>query len=201
MWHFYWRLIKRTPVLLWHALTGLDKITGALVLALGAVGVSAWQQLLPWWSPFVAFGVILLYGFLRENYEEYRAIERERDKLRDEKETEDQRAALKEVLAEAMREGQKLLRSSPSVEQAQEWVTKIRNLLLLAFLDTGEAELFLSDDGLPPLDYNEPLQRVVQTDEQKWIRRRLQRLANLIQRADSLKIRPGFNGRDHIVPD
>jgi hypothetical protein len=68
MLRFYWRLVKRTPVLLWRALTGLDTITGALALAIGAVGLSAWQRLLPWWSPFAALGVILFYGFLREIY-------------------------------------------------------------------------------------------------------------------------------------
>jgi hypothetical protein len=73
--HFYWRLVKRTPRLLWRALTGLDTVTGLLTLAFGAVGVGAWQQLLPWWSPFVAFAVILFYGFLRENYEEYLQVQ------------------------------------------------------------------------------------------------------------------------------
>ena len=208
MLRFYWRLVKRTPVLLWRSLTGLDKVTGVLALVFGAVGLSAWQQLLPWWSPFVAFGVILLYGFLRENYEEYLTVERERDRLRNEKQTleeqaasEEQRAALKEVLAEAMREGEKLLKSSPTTEEAEKWVTKIRNLLLLAFLDTSEAELFVSDEGLPPLVYGDPVIRFAQSPEQKWIRQRLARLTDLIRRADSLRIRPGFNGRDHIVPD
>jgi hypothetical protein len=91
---FYWRLVKRTPVLLWRALTGLDTITGALALVFGAVGLSAWQQLLPWWSPFVAFGIILFYGFLRENYEAYLAVEGERDTLKKDVETEEKRAAI-----------------------------------------------------------------------------------------------------------
>jgi hypothetical protein len=156
----------------------------------------------------VAFAVILLYGFLRENYEEHLAVERQRDRLQDEKEaleeqaaTEEQRAAMKEVLAEAMREGQKLLRSSPNVEETEEWATKVRDLLLRAFLDTSEAELFLSNEGLPPLDYADPVMQHVQSDVHKWMRRRLARLADLIQRADSLPIRPGFNGREYIVPD
>jgi hypothetical protein len=91
---FYWRLVKRTPVLLWRAVTGLDKIIGALVLVFGAVGLSAWQQLLPWWSPFVAFGTILFYGFLRENYEEYAAVESERDGLQEGVETNEKGAAI-----------------------------------------------------------------------------------------------------------
>src|SRR5215208_5363152 len=175
MWRFYWRLVKRTPLLLWRALTGMDKVTGALALAFGAVGLSTWQQWLPWWSPFVAFGVILLYGFLRENYEEYLTVERERDQLQDEKEvleeqaaTEEQRAALKELLAEAMREGEELLRSDPSIEQAEEWINKVGGVLQIAFLDTSEAQVFYSDEGLPPLYYTDPVLRHVQSPAQKW---------------------------------
>ena len=75
-------------------LTGLDKVTGALALVFGAVGLSAWHQLLPWWSLFVAFGAILFYGFLRENYEEYLAVEGERDGLKEGVETNEKRAAI-----------------------------------------------------------------------------------------------------------
>jgi cyanate permease len=53
----------------------LDKVAGALTLVFAAVGVGAWQQLLPWWAPFAAFAIILFYGFLRENYEEYLRVE------------------------------------------------------------------------------------------------------------------------------
>jgi hypothetical protein len=94
MLRFYWRLVKRTPVLLWRALTGLDTITGALALAIGAVDLSAWQRLLPWWSPFAALGVILFYGFLREIYESYLVVEGERDALKKDVETKEKRAAV-----------------------------------------------------------------------------------------------------------
>ena len=94
MLRFYWRLVKRTPRLLWRSLTGLDKVTGALTLAFSVVGIGAWQLLLPWWSPFAAFGVVLFYGFLKENYEEYLTVEQERDQLQSEKETEEKRAAI-----------------------------------------------------------------------------------------------------------
>ncbi len=42
----------------------------------------------------MAFGVILFYGFLRENYEEYLEVDTERDELLEGKETEEQRAAI-----------------------------------------------------------------------------------------------------------
>ncbi len=108
MLRFYWRLGKRTPVLLWRALTGLDTVTGALALVLGAVGLSAWQQLLPWWSPFVAFGAILFYGFLRANYEEYLAVEGERNTLKQGQETKEKRAAVGQSLQWLYREGAEL---------------------------------------------------------------------------------------------
>jgi hypothetical protein len=105
---FYWRLVKRTPLLLWRALTGLDKVIGALTLAFGVVGLGAWQQLLPWWLPFVAFGVLLYYGFLRENYEEYLAVEGERDTLKESVETDEKRAVIGEGLQQLYGQGAEL---------------------------------------------------------------------------------------------
>jgi hypothetical protein len=72
----------------------LDTTTGALPLAFGAVGLSAWQRLRSWWSPFAALGVILFYGLLSENYESYLAVEGERDALKKDVETNEKRAAV-----------------------------------------------------------------------------------------------------------
>jgi len=105
---FYWRLIKRTPVFFWRALTGLDKVAGALALLFGAIGIGAWSQLLPLWTPFAAYGVILLYSFLRANYEEYIAVEGERDALIERLETAERRKALNDLLGDALKEGRSL---------------------------------------------------------------------------------------------
>jgi hypothetical protein len=103
-------LVKRTPLLLWRTLTGLDKVTGVLTLAFSAVGIGAWQQLLPWWSPFVAFGGLLFYGFLRENYEEHLKVEKDRNKLQCEQETKEKRAAIGAGLLQLYDNGAKLAR-------------------------------------------------------------------------------------------
>jgi hypothetical protein len=175
MWRFYWRLVKRTPPLLWRALTGLDKVTGALALAFGAVGLSAWQQLLPWWSPFVAFGIIMLYGFLRENYEEYRVVEREWDdakrqgnKFEQRLEEKAKRKAVNDFLGNALEEGLSLKQGrmypfesenqnleeieigdeyqARYDEEVRTWVDRTYNLINDAF-GKAEAQRFISNEG------------------------------------------------------
>lgn len=108
MLRFYWQLVKRTPALLWHSLKGLDKVTGALTLLFGAVGFGAWQDALPAWTPFAAFGVVLLYGFLRANYEDYLAIEHERNTLKERQETREKRAVIGAGLQGLYAQGVKL---------------------------------------------------------------------------------------------
>jgi hypothetical protein len=136
---FYWRLVKRTPVLLWHALTGLDTIIGVLALAFGAVGLSTWQQLLPWWSPFAAFGAILIYGFLRANYEEHLAVEEERDDLKRQLAAKEERATIEAALQRLYGEGAALraeMRNSTDVsligalqERFDRWQEDVGNYL------------------------------------------------------------------------
>jgi hypothetical protein len=205
---FYLHALRQLPTILGKAWIFYITLITSIGSTLGYFGIKRvtalvgwWQGLSPVWGAIVPVALVCVALFLVAVHRQFQEVERERDKLLSEKETEEQRAALKEFLAEVMREGEVLIRSNPSVEEAEKWVTKIRNLLLCAFLDTSEAELFLSDEGLSPLNYHEPLQPYVQTDAQKWIRRRLERIGDLIRRADSLRIRAGFNGRDYIVPD
>ncbi len=196
---FWWDILKRT----WRLLLGLYKradLVGGFLTWLG-LGVATWLEFIPLRVWLIGGGVLLLYAIMAAIYEKFREIEAEKEELEKQAATEDQRAALKEFLAEALREGEDLLRSNPSNEEAEAWAEKIGRLLSLAFLNTGEAQLFYSDEGLPPLDYAEPLRQHLQTPAQKWMRRRLARLADLIRRSDSLQIRPGFNGRDYILPD
>jgi len=79
-----------------------------MTLAFSAVGIGTWQQLFPTWSPFAAFGIILLYGFLRANYEGYLAVEGERDTLLEGAETEEKRAAIGQGLQQLYNEGAEL---------------------------------------------------------------------------------------------
>ncbi len=131
---------------------------------------------------------------MKANYEAFQKIQTEKDELKKQLATDEQRAALKEVLAEAIREGRQLRDSNPSKEDAGKWGGKIKALLLAAFVDSSEAEVFVSNQGLLPIYGDE-------TEAQRWIGHRLERLEDLIRRTDSLRIRPGFNGRDWIVPD
>lgn len=215
MLRFYWRLIKRTPVLLWRALTGLDKVAGVLTLLFGVIGIGAWRELFPLWTPFAAFGVILLYGFLRANYEDHLVVEAARDKatsekyrLRDRLSTVAKRKAVKDLLAEAADEGKELrgyvdrtrreikIVPHPDIE---DWIQRTHDFIEAAF-DKGEARHFLSgegyrQEGLSPAD-NLYLSRYPHA-----VPVRLWRLDQLIIRANELPINPDFDPeewKDHF---
>jgi hypothetical protein len=67
---FYWRVVRRTPLVFVQSLLRLDAGSSVLTIIFAAVGVATWQQHLPSWVPYAAFGVILVYGFLQATYEE-----------------------------------------------------------------------------------------------------------------------------------
>jgi hypothetical protein len=70
MWHFYGRVVRRTLPVLVQSLLRLDAGSSLLTILFATVGVATWQQYLPPWVPYAAFGCILLYGFLQATYEE-----------------------------------------------------------------------------------------------------------------------------------
>jgi hypothetical protein len=70
MWHFYRRVVRHTPSVLLQALKRMDTGVGMLSLVFAAAGFAAWQDYLPWWGPYAAFGAILFYGFLQSAFEE-----------------------------------------------------------------------------------------------------------------------------------
>ncbi len=185
MLRFYWRLVRRTPPLLWRALRGLDTATGVLTLVFGAVGFGAWQQLLPWWTPFAAFGLILFYGFLRTNHDEYLTVEGERDRLRRGRATAEKRIAVKNLLVEAAERGEKLKDCAVSHQEIVAWVDRTHDLIESAF-DKGVARSFVNGGSgniyRPPDTYALGL--------------RLKCLHELNERADSLKINPRFDPQD-----
>jgi hypothetical protein len=155
-----------------------------------------WVAFSRWWAlvPLGFLVILFIYGLMQANFEAFQKIESEKEALEKQIATEEQHSALKEVLAEAIREGRKLRESNPTDKEAGAWGGKIKALLVDAFTDSSEAELFVSDQGLLPIWGDE-------TQAQIWLGRRLERLENLIQRSDSLQIRPGFNGRAYIVDD
>jgi hypothetical protein len=149
MWGFYWRIVRRTPRLLLRALRELDTWIGMLTLVFAAVGLGAWRDLLPWWAPYAAFGVLLLYGFLRENYETYLAVEGERNILKKEAESNEERAAIGQDLQRLYSEGANLRAqimcstddSAPDVwnERLVEWRQRVIDYLA-ENASTGKAQ-------------------------------------------------------------
>jgi hypothetical protein len=112
MWHFYWRSIRRIPSLAVEAVKRIDTFVGLLTICvwvfIGGTVAGAWWQSLPWQVPVVAFIAFLIYGFLRAVYQEYATVENERDSLRQERETEEERAAILLTLHRHYREGEAL---------------------------------------------------------------------------------------------
>lgn len=196
MLRFYWRLVKLTPLVLVQAFKRFDLFASALAALLALVGFSAWQQFLPWWVPLVAFLFLLLYGFLRANYEEFQKVENKKEQLESKVATDEKRASVKDLLGTAYANGSYLVNNEGDIEG---WVATTRNLIEAAF-SKSEAQLFLSNRGYT-LENVEGVtsansgHRFFNTDV-FWIEARLKRLEDLIFRADSLNIRPGFDPQE-----
>lgn len=194
MLRFYWRIVRRTPRLLLRALRDLDTGIGILALIFAAVGLSTWQDLLPWWAPYGAFGVILLYGFLRENYEEFSAVEDERGKLQRQLTTSRKRRATLDLLGRYHAKGRKLVRSHPRVEEIPQvaagevsgWSEGVYRLIRAAY-GFGQAEVFLS--GKDP------------DDAEVWLRECLAQLVRLMEQTSELELRPDFDPEDFALQD
>ena len=182
MLRFYWRLVKCTPSLLWRSITEMDKIVGALSLTFAAVGFVTWQEVLPWWSPFAAFALILFYGFLRTNYEEYLVVEGERNQLRETQETPRKRIAAKDLLAKAAEKGETLADVGVYPHERKLWVENTYELIEAAF-GKSEARHFITDDSSNMYRPSNPYALGV----------RLKRLDELIVRAEWLSVHPNFN--------
>lgn len=73
----------RTLVVLWQSVARLDKGAGMLAIAFAGVGLGAWSDYFPWWMPYAAFGILLLIGFLRANYEELQEVAGTKKELED----------------------------------------------------------------------------------------------------------------------
>lgn len=71
---FYWKLLQRTPILLWESAKKWDTVAGIATFCL--LGLQVKVEWLPWWMIFVPIGLLFLYGVLKFNYEEFRGLER-----------------------------------------------------------------------------------------------------------------------------
>jgi hypothetical protein len=74
MWAFYRRVLWRTFPVLLQSFKRLDTSTYVLSVIFAAVGVASWQDYLPWWGPYAAFGAMLFLGFLQATYEESQQV-------------------------------------------------------------------------------------------------------------------------------
>ena len=100
------------PSIALEAVKRIDTAIGVLSIIIwvfiGGTLARAWWQQLPWRVPAVAFIAFLVYGFLRAVYQEHSVVERDRNQLRDEKETKEKRDAIGQRLADLYYEGAEL---------------------------------------------------------------------------------------------
>jgi hypothetical protein len=156
----------------------------------------------------VAFGVILLYGFLRANYEEYLAIGVERDTFKKSVETARRRKAVNDLLGDAVEEGRKLSGGRryrldederPTAQERYEgavhaWVHHTYELIEAAF-GKSEAERFLSGEGYRRQGFAS-IENLRASRDKYSLPVRLWRLDQLIERANALEINPDFDPQE-----
>ena len=193
-------MLKRSFPLFWDAVKRGDTIASVLFAVLGVAGLSWILQFIPLWVPAGALGLIFMYGLLRANYQEFREVEDAKRNLESKLATARKRKAVKDLLGVAVEQGEDLhvtLRKEGdsfrfvSEQDVKEWVHRTRDLIEAAF-DKAEARRFLdSSDYKPekPLPYRE-----IRIDPYKYhLTPRLQRLNELILRANTLEINPDFD--------
>ncbi len=178
----------------WNSVAGIT----SNALLLGGVGsgyFAVWQGGF-WGLPVAIFLLLFFFALLRASYE----IKQERDGLEERLENEKKRAVLNDLLGEAREEGPRAYWSDEHGAFGQ-WLSETQSLIQAAF-GKGEAQLFLSDEGFPPSPPAHPGDRVgadfaaSRHVVEREIGYRLRRLDSLIQRMNSLSIRPGFDPKD-----
>jgi hypothetical protein len=194
-----WRDVAvRTGVLLVRFYARADLLVGAITLV-GGAGIVALLRLVPWWGVLIGLVLLVLYAFAIAVFDKIRETEDGKAALEGKLSTAKKRRAVKDLLGVAVEQGEDLrvtLRKEGdsfrfvSKQDVEEWVHRTRDLIEAAF-DKGEARRFLdSSDYKPekPLPYRE-----IRSEPYKYhLTPRLQRLNELILRANTLEINPDF---------
>jgi hypothetical protein len=198
---FCWELLLRTPLLLWESAKLWVEITGVFYIGVGIFGLAT-LTLPPLWTgiPVIA---LFLYGFMRAIYERVSTTEKQNEELSKRLAIAHKRKAVKDLLGDAVDQGKDLrvtVRkegdewSLVGQQDVEEWVHRTHDLIEAAF-DKGEARRFLdSADYMPekPLPYRE-----IRVDPYKYhLEPRLQRLNELIVRANELEINPDLDPQE-----
>lgn len=103
MLRFYWKLLRRTPILLWKSAKQWDAIAGIVSLCLLGLRVSV--EWLPWWVIVAPIGILFLYGLIKANYETFQEIEADKAAMKKNLAGITKRKAVKDLLGNAVDEG------------------------------------------------------------------------------------------------
>lgn len=205
MLRYYWGLIRRAPMLVWEAskvwttLTAVATLYLALSPELASWGLGVFGAISPLWA-LVPVGFLFLFGLLRASYEEFQDTDKKASELEKTVATASKRKTVKDLLAEAVDEGNELrgvydrkrreirIGHHPGIE---DWVHRSHDLVEAAF-DKGEARHFLSGEGFR-IEGVSPEDNLYLGRDTYSVAVRLWRLDQLIVRANSLEINPEFD--------
>jgi hypothetical protein len=195
-----WRDVAvRTGVLLVRFYARADLLVGAITLV-GGAGIVALLRLVPWWGVLIGLVLLVLYAFAIAVFDKIRETEDGKATLEGKLSTAKKRRAVKDLLGVAVEQGEDLrvtLRREGdsfrlvSKQDVEEWVHRTYELIEAAF-DKGEARRFLDSSDYTPVK-TAPY-REIRIDPYKYhLTPRLQRLHELILRANTLEIDPDFD--------
>ena len=158
----------------WQAAITTSLKSGLLVL------IAAWMLLYAWAVPATIYDDHNRLVLERDRYAEEVRVQRAAAAHPDPAVL---RIAIKDRLGSLQRKADSV--SPNDEEKAKAWARETRDFIRAAFGD-GEAALFLSDAGFVFYGGGED------TRVRNWMIGRLKRLGNLIERADTVAIRPDF---------
>jgi hypothetical protein len=195
-----WRDVAvRTGVLLVRFYARADLLVGAITLV-GGAGIVALFRLVPWWGVLIGLVLLVLYAFAIAVFDKIRETEDGIATLEGKLSTAKKRRAVKDLLGVAVEQGEDLrvtLRREGdsfrlvSKQDVEEWVHRTYDLIEATF-DKGEARRFLDSSDYTPVK-TAPY-REIRIDPYKYhLTPRLQRLHELILRANTLEIDPDFD--------
>lgn len=165
-----------------------------------ATWLSTWWPISPLWA-LLPLALLFVYGLMKANYEAFRGVEQENERLQSKLALAAKRKAAKDLLGDAMDEGNILRQSHrknseekikfTSHQDVVDWVERTHNLIEAAF-DKAEARHFMNSDDYKP---EKPLPwREVRVDPYRYhVIPRLRRLDQLIVRASELPLNPDFD--------
>lgn len=204
MLRFYWSLAKRTPGIIWESADKWDKLRGIAAACSAGVGVSF--DWISWWLALIPFALVLIYGLMKINYndfiEEQDKLKGERDEIAEERnkalareealkerlDYDRKRAAVNNLLGRAYRQGTFLDHSDTG--KVAQWIDDTETLIEAALGEFYSAYFSAQHDIEGNAAEVKDIEDYIY--ELNW-RDKLKRLDTIREQFSSLDIQPDFD--------